>query len=71
MSIINAISIVNKTFNDIGKEVSLSIQKTGNKPDYIVVSSKQHDDMLSKDGNIKIKKGRVLKFKGMSVIVTP
>ena len=70
MNKINAISIIGKGFSDVGKEVSKVVEATGDKPAYIVVCYDQHEKMLDMDGNIKVKRGRVLKYKGMSVVVT-
>jgi len=70
MKQINAISIRGNSFDTVGEKVSAVIEATGQKPDYIVVDKEQHDSMLVMDGNIKIKQGRVLKYKGLSVVVT-
>ena len=69
MKNINAISIIGKKFSDIGTEMSAVIAETGQKPNYIVIDSNQHESMLEMDG-VKVKQGRALKYKGMSVIVT-
>jgi len=69
MKTVNGISIVGKTFGDIGAEMSAVTGTTGEKPKYIVVDIDQHEEMLGMD-NVKIKQGRVLKYKGMSVVVT-
>ncbi len=70
MEKINAISIIGKGFSEIGNEVSKVVAATGVKPNYMVVDHDQHESMLGMDGNIKVKQGRVLKCKGLSVIVT-
>ena len=71
--IVNAISIVGKDVSAVGTEMSKVIAKTGQKPKYIVMDSKQHDDILStanvKMSSVKVKQGRILKYKGMSVII--
>ncbi len=70
MNKINAISIRGKAITDVGAEVSAVIETTGEKPNYMVVSHDQHEEMLTLKSNVKIKQGRVLKYKGMSVVVT-
>jgi len=71
MNKINAISIIDKGFRDVGTEVSRVVEATGVKPVYIVINHEQHEKMKDMDGKIKVKQGRVLKYKGMSVVVTP
>jgi hypothetical protein len=61
---------VGGSIEDVGSKVTSVIEATGQKPSYIVVSYDQHQDMLMLKNNVKIKQGRVLKFKGMSVVVT-
>jgi hypothetical protein len=55
----------------IGGAVKNYMEETGVRPDYLCVLEEHHEAMLCSDAKKKTKDGRILKFKGFSVIVTP
>ena len=68
--IVNTLVMIGKNLSEVGNEISKVMEVTGEKPTYVVFDLKQHEELLSRDSDIKTKKGRILKFKGMSVMIT-
>ena len=69
MKNVNAIFV--RDLSEIPDKVSEVMRNNGKKPIYMVINNQLHIDILeSKDKNAKTKDKRVVKYKGMSVIVT-
>ena len=69
MKNVNAILV--KDLSEIPDKVTDVTRSTGRKPVYMVINNQLHNDILeSKDKDAKIKDKRVVKYKGMSVVVT-
>jgi len=76
---INGVSIENceieslaELHSVIGRNMKLVTEKTGKKPDYLVVTEEQAETISTFDSSrIKKKGGELKKVDGMSVIVTP
>jgi len=67
---VNTVNMKNIPLEKVGEQVSEVIRKTGLKPKYIVIDEIQHGELIKKEGLVKVKAKRVVKWKGMSVLVS-
>lgn len=67
--IVNTVNMVGKKLSDLGSEVSKIVEATGEKPTYLLMDMAQHESALSMEAS-RVKQGRVIRYKGISVMVT-